>query len=225
MFRTASRPLTIGRGAVLVAAVGTLLAGCAGGDGPGPGPAAPAAGAGADVRLAVIGDSITQADGDVPRGRIGPTSWLDTATGQGARFAGGWARAGATTEDMLAAATPVDADVLVILAGTNDPRAGISGEGTADNIRAVVDRVGVEQVVISAVPPRDPAPEIAVATNEVLAELADDEGWDFVDAMEDVREDDRYAPGMTDDGIHPTARAAALIGEALGEAVVAAAAD
>ncbi|WP_175486553.1 SGNH/GDSL hydrolase family protein [Geodermatophilus poikilotrophus] len=176
-----------------------------------------------DVRLAAFGDSITQADGDVPAGELGPGSWLSTAVTDGVVFAGGWARGGATTADMLAAAGPVDADVVVVLAGTNDPGADITAAETAANIRALVDLVGVEQVVLSAVPPRDEAPEIAVATNEALAGLASESGWHFADPMAGVRDGDRFAPGMSTDGLHPSEEGAAVIGAALRTAVLEAA--
>lgn len=173
-----------------------------------------------DVRLAAFGDSITQADGNVPAGELGTASWLSTAATDGVVFAGGWARGGATTADMLAAAEPADADVLVILAGTNDPGAGISAEATAGNLRALVDRVGVERVVLSAVPPRDEAPAVAVATNEGLATLAEQEGWVFADPMAGVRDGDRFAPGMSSDGLHPREEGAAVIGAALRRTVL-----
>lgn len=213
----------LGAAALPVAAV--LLTACGGG----PGAVVPAAGPTSqgpllppaeEVRLAAYGDSITQADGDVPAGELGAGSWLSTAATDGVVFAGGWARGGATTADVLAAAEPVDADVLVVLAGTNDPGAGLSGEQTAANIRALVDRVGVAQVVVSAVPPRDAAPEVAVATNEVLADLAEQAGWVFADPMAGVREGDRFAPGMSTDGLHPTGAGAAVIGSALRSTVL-----
>lgn len=211
------RPTRPGTAAALVAAVAFSLAACTsatGGDSP---PGAPTAGT---VRLAAVGDSITQADGDVAAGVLGRASWLSTAATDGVVFAGGWARPGATTADVLAAVGPVDADVLVVLAGTNDPGRGITPTGTADNLRGIVERVGVDDVVLSSVPPRDADPAVAVATNEALAGLAADEGWVFVDAAAGVRTGDRFAPGMTTDGLHPTEAGAAAIGTALRRAVL-----
>ncbi|RBY77796.1 hypothetical protein DQ238_14115 [Geodermatophilus sp. TF02-6] len=170
--------------------------------------------------MAAVGDSITQADGDVPAGVLGPASWLSTAATDGVVFTGGWARAGATTADMLAAVQPVDADVLVVLAGTNDPVHGLPGEQTAADVRGIVERVGVDEVVLCAVPPLDADPAVAVATNAVLEELAGDEGWVYADAMAGIRRDDRFAPGMSADGVHPTGEAAAVIGRSLREAVL-----
>ncbi|MGY1652144.1 SGNH/GDSL hydrolase family protein [Geodermatophilus sp. SYSU D01119] len=211
-----TRPTTA---AAVVAAAALSLAGCTSGDG-GDTPPSPPADA---VRLAAVGDSITQADGDVPAGVLGRESWLSTAATDGVVFAGGWARPGATTADMLAAAGPVDADVLVVLAGTNDPGAGLTEAETADNVRGIVEAVGVERVVLSAVPPRDEAPAVAVATNAALEVLAEEEGWTFADSAAGVRSGDRFAPGMATDGLHPSEEGAAVIGAALREAVLEAA--
>ena len=202
-----------------MAAAALSLAGCTSA----PAADTPSGAPAGSVRLAAVGDSITQADGDVPRGVLGRESWLSTAATDGVVFAGGWARPGATTADMLAAVGPVDADVLVVLAGTNDPGARLSDAETADNIRGIVEAVGVERVVLSSVPPRDAAPEVAVATNALLEDLAEEEGWVFADAAAGVRSGDRFAPGTTTDGLHPSEEGAALIGTALREAVLQAA--
>ena len=218
MSRTArhTRPTTA---AALLAAAALSLAGCTSA----PTADTPADATAGSVRLAAVGDSITQADGDVTRGVLGRESWLSTAATDGVVFAGGWARPGATTADMLAAVGPVDADVLVVLAGTNDPGARLSDAETADNIRGIVEAVGVERVVLSSVPPRDAAPEVAVATNALLEDLAEEEGWVFADAAAGVRSGDRFAPGTTTDGLHPSEEGAALIGTALRGAVLEAA--
>ncbi len=68
------------------------------------------------------------------------------AQGDGITFAGGWARAGATPADMAAAVQPIpDVDVVVVLAGTNAVRRGLTvAEQTAayDHIVATVDATG-----------------------------------------------------------------------------------
>ena len=49
-----------------------------------------------------MGDSITEADSDdFDNGDIGPASWATYADGGGVHVIGGWAHAGATTQDML----------------------------------------------------------------------------------------------------------------------------
>ncbi|WP_418605516.1 hypothetical protein [Georgenia sp. SUBG003] len=106
----------------LLAAV--VLGGCAGTQDPAAVPATTPARADA-VRLAAVGDSITEADSpDFDGGDLGPESWVFHAVGEDVALVGGWARWGATTAQMAAAAEPVEADVLVILAGTNDVAPG-----------------------------------------------------------------------------------------------------
>jgi len=132
---------------------------------------------------------------------------------------GGWARWGATTSQMAAAAGPVEADVLVILAGTNDVGSGATYEGTLENLREVVAAVGAPEVVVSAVPPIDAAPSLATDLNTALEELARDEGWGWGDAPATLRDGDRFADGMASDGLHPTETGARVLGAAIGGAV------
>lgn len=210
--------------ALVLAVVAALLPGsCA--DGPetvmDAGTAAPDA-----VRLAVVGDSITEADSpDFDGGRLGPESWVHHAVGDDVVLAGGWARWGATTAQMAAAVEPVEADVLVVLAGTNDVGSGEPAAGTRENLRRIADVVGAPRVVLSAVPPIDAAPHLATDLNAELEDLAADEGWQWVDAPAGLRHGDRFADGMASDGLHPTAAGARVIGEAVREAVLKAVLD
>jgi len=174
-----------------------------------------------EISLVVVGDSISHADSEAFPGRVGSRSWVQYATGDGVRLAGGWAENGATTTDMLAGVLPVDADVLVLLAGTNDVGTGLAFETTAANLRQIVATVGAPRVIISAVPPRDDAPDATMAFNGTLQGLALAEGWEFTDPMGALREGGSYLPGMTDDGVHPTLPAAELIGAALRQQITA----
>lgn len=191
------------------------LAGCGGVDAPGE----PLPGAGA-TELAVVGDSITVADSpDLAGGDLGPESWVRYAVGEEVSFAGGWAQWGATTEQMVVGVDEIDADVLVILAGTNDVGVAEPFADTADNIEEIVVRSGVETVVLSAVPPIDAAPQSAVDLNARLQELALDHGWTWVPQPEAMVDGDRFAAGMAQDGLHPTEEGARLIGEQIGQSV------
>ncbi|UNX53515.1 SGNH/GDSL hydrolase family protein [Georgenia sp. TF02-10] len=173
------------------------------------------------VALAAVGDSITEADSpDFARGDLGPASWVSHAVGEDVAFAGGWAEWGATTAQMAAGVEPVPADVLVVLAGTNDVTSGVPFAETADNLRQVAATVGAPEVVLCAVPPIDNAPELAERLNDQLAELAGKAGWTWVDAPAGLRAGDRFAPGMASDGVHPTTEGAAVIGAAVREAVL-----
>ncbi len=170
------------------------------------------------LTLAVVGDSISEADShDFSAGRLGEASWVRHAVGDGVRFAGGWAVSGAVTAEMARYARPVPADVLVILAGTNDVYRGVPFATCAANLRSIAEAVGAGRVVVSAIPPIDVEPELVTAYNRQLQDFATESGWEFVDAMTGIRQGDRFADGMSDDGVHPTVRAAEAIGAAVGE--------
>ena len=177
-----------------------------------------------DLALAVVGDSISEADShDFAAGVLGPGSWVSHATGDGVRFAGGWAVSGALTSQMARGARPVAADVLVVLAGTNDVASGLPFESCAVNLRSIVATVGAPRVVVSSIPPIDFAPTFATDFNERLRALAAEAGWEFVDAMVGVRDGDGcFAPRMSFDGVHPTVEAAQVIGSAIRVHVIAA---
>lgn len=173
------------------------------------------------IRLAVVGDSITDADSpDLAGGMPGPTSWVSYAVGQEIELIGGWARWGATTADMAAAVqAPFDADVLVILAGTND--AGWTPcEDIGEHLIQVVTGAAVEEVVLSAVPPLDAVPESAADLNVCLEALAERQHWTWVDAAAGLRENGTFAEGMSTDGVHPSEAGARVIGEAIAAAVL-----
>lgn len=197
-----------------------LLAGCT----TGPGDSDPVEGSSPEpdaIEMAAVGDSITEADSpDYAAGELGEASWVAHAVGEDVSFAGGWAKWGATTAEMAAAVEPVEADVLVMLAGTNDLGLGEDFDVTAANLEEIVEIVGAERTILSAVPPIDSAPSSAIALNEQLQDLATEQGWQWVDAPAGVREGDRFGEGMASDGLHPTSRGAAIIGEAVHDAVI-----
>lgn len=169
--------------------------------------------------FAAIGDSHTDADSpDFAAGDLGPASWARYVVDDGFVFAGGWAQWGATTEQMADAAAPIDADTLVVLAGTNDLAFGIPFDDVAANLGRIVDRVGIDEVVVVSIPPMEAFPEDAIEFNEQLEELADDRGWRFVDASAGLRNDDgRFREGMTFDGLHPSEAGARVLGEAIAD--------
>lgn len=171
------------------------------------------------ITVAAVGDSITEGNSqDFNNGRLGTLSW-PSALPDGKQFVGGWAKKSATTQVMLDNVKPVAADVLVVIAGTND-LGKVEFETSAANIGAIVAKVGAKRAIISAIPPYDPSPEKAVSYNIQLVAFAKAQGWTFVDAMAGVRNGDRYAPGMTGDGVHPTQAAVDLISKELNKAIV-----
>ena len=176
----------------------------------------------AGVTFAAVGDSITNANSvDFARGRVGDRSWVDHV-GPGLSFVGGWARGGARTADMAAHARPVRADVLVVIAGTNDLAHGVDFRAISRNLEAVVSAVGAARVVVSAVPPRDSSPRVTAEFNRRLARFVEAEGWTFVDAAAGLRSGERFADGMSTDGLHPSREGAEVLAGALSAAISAA---
>jgi lysophospholipase L1-like esterase len=168
------------------------------------------------LALAVVGDSISEADSyNFSAGVLGPGSWVSHAVGDGVRFAGGWAVSGALTSQMARGAGPVDADVLVMLAGTNDVYRGLPFDTCGANLRSIADTVGARRVVVSSIPPIDFERALVTAYNDYLRTLAQASGWEFVDATAGIRQGDRFAEGMSFDGVHPTVLAAETIGAAI----------
>ncbi|MFF2493494.1 SGNH/GDSL hydrolase family protein [Agromyces sp. NPDC058064] len=212
---------------VISVAAGVGLAACSpsGGSGPqgatGPAETSPSTDAtapsAATTSFAVVGDSITDANSpDLAGGELGSESWVTSAVEAGLDFAGGWAEWGATTAFMADSVSAYDADVLVVLAGTNDLAFGVPFDASAANLDRIVERVGIADVVVSSIPPADAFPAAAVEYNERLGALADDRGWRFVDASADLRTvDGRFADGMSYDGLHPSEQGARALGEAI----------
>lgn len=189
-----------------------------------PPPAADAAAGAGSTRFAVVGDSITAGfaptEGTAVRDR---NSWIPAADrDERLTFAGGYAVPGATTTVMRNGVTPVAADVLVVMAGTNDLGTGMPWETTRDNLVQIVATAGVPVVTLSAVPPRDDAPEAVVELNDRLAQLAAEQGWGFVDPWPGLSEGGAWVAGTTDDGIHPVEQVVSLVGQRLAVALVAA---
>jgi hypothetical protein len=173
------------------------------------------------TRFGVVGDSLTAgADHSLGTDPHGPGSWLPAAIGEPLEFSGGWAVAGAGTADMLAGVEPVDADVLVVLAGTNDVLDGVPWEASRANLLAIVGVTGVDDVLVVAIPPLDSAPVAAAGYDHRLAELAGDEGWQYLDPWTAVSDAGRWVSGASPDGIHPTQLVADEVGQAIRTALL-----
>lgn len=202
-------------------AVSVVLTACgvqgAGGGAPGP--------AGEDApSFVVVGDSITAGDqplvGDDVAGR---GSWVPAAEGPPLRFLGGWAVPGSTTQAMVdgvAGQRTPDADVLVLLGGTNDLTAEVPTEVTVAHLEQVAQTVDAGEVLLVAVPPKDAQPDQVLALNEVLAGEAADRGWGFVDPWRAVSAQGRYASGTSPDGVHPVQSVADDAGQRIREALL-----
>jgi GDSL-like lipase/acylhydrolase family protein len=174
------------------------------------------------LRVAAVGDSVTEADSpDFSSGDIGQGSWAWAAESPAVDVVGGWAVYGATTEAMAGGVGPTQADVLVVMGGTNDVLQGIPWERSAAALEQVVETTGVTPVVLCTIVPLADDPAATQLFNARLQLLAVQEGWELVDSAAPVRAPDgTWLPGMTEDGIHPTPAAAALIGSAVQQALL-----
>ncbi|MGY1821241.1 SGNH/GDSL hydrolase family protein [Geodermatophilus sp. SYSU D00079] len=183
-----------------------------------PAPPAPAP-AGPPVRTYVaVGDSITAGLGPHDSlGVPGPHGWVRGETAGRLQLAGGWAVPGATAGDMRAHVTRTPADVLVLLAGTNDLLRGIPWEVTADDLRAVAATVGTREVLLVGIVPITEFPAQRALLNSRLAALASDMGWRYVDPWTPVAHGDAWAPWATPDNLHPTPEAAVTAGRIIAD--------
>lgn len=168
-------------------------------------------------RMAVVGDSNTEMDSpDLAAGQIGDDSWVSTLLAEGYRFAGGWAVAGSTSVQQAEGLAEVEnADVLLVMTGTNDLARDISFEETAPSLETIVAKAPAERVVLLAIPPRDQETTPSSAEcNTQLEELAQEQGWEFFDGLEFLRSPDGgFLAGTTNDGVHLTPDAQEQFGE------------
>lgn len=223
-----NRPSSGVRSFALVLLLLTALVACGGGSaGTSAGPAAsagePATGPAGSGRVSfgVVGDSLTAGEAPLQGTSVrGLGSWLPAALGEPLDFRGGWAVPGATAADMAEGVDAVDADVLVVLAGTNDLLAGHRWPEVRNELLAAVRRTGVDDVLLVAVPPLDQRPGAVAPFNRRLAGLAEEEGWQLVDPWAEIRVGDGWAAGASSDGIHPRQPVADRAGEVIRAAVL-----
>lgn len=179
-----------------------------------------------DVHFAAAGDSITawidRSGGDVSAG-----SWTTYTAEDGLTFVfDGWAKGGAKLTEIAANTTPVNtAEVLVIMAGTND--LGDRWGTPVDQMRASIVEIATKSqapiVVLSAVAPYSGHGVWSTLWNAELAQLAGANGWVYVDPWPGVRAaDGGWAPGASVDGIHPTPATAEYIAPRMRELLLAA---
>jgi len=221
----------------VVPALPTLLAGCGPAGVPGQPPAATAASASGDESqvtapagpqtFVVVGDSITAGGttvaesmaGDAVRGEA---SWVPAAEqASGCDLVAGWAVPGATTAQMHSGVVPGDwsADVLVVMAGTNDLVQGLPWEESAADLGSVVAAVDAPTVVVVSIAPNDPRPAARNGFNAALAHLAGERGWTYLDPWGGVDAGGAFTPGASTDGIHPTAEVATDVGYRIGRSL------
>ncbi|WP_168627351.1 SGNH/GDSL hydrolase family protein [Cryobacterium sp. BB307] len=166
------------------------------------------------LTFAAVGDSITA--WDPPYNSDPLNSWITTAVGDDLQLGGGWALSGARLELMLASVKPTDADVLVVMAGTNDVRHTTPVEDRLARLAAVIEMIGIDEVVIAAIPPLDSDPVGARVWNDALSAYATAHGITHIDPWRTLRSlDNSWVEGASADGIHPSHSAAAAAGMAI----------
>jgi hypothetical protein len=157
-----------------------------------------------DLRVAVVGDSLSAGRSGFLGNGLDDESWMTYADGHGIEFAGGWARAGATPDEMAAAVEPVDdVDVLVILAGTNAVRTGRTFAEERSAYERIVDTIGAREVIVSDIPPYRWKPAAAIEYAQSLRQFVNEQGWHWGDPWAFARSGAGWAKGVTTDGTHP----------------------
>ncbi|WP_186377272.1 SGNH/GDSL hydrolase family protein [Curtobacterium pusillum] len=156
------------------------------------------------LRIAVVGDSLSAGRSRFLGNGLDDGTWITSAVGDGIEFVGGWARSGATPDQMAESVRPVsDVDVLVILAGTNAVRLHRTLGVEAAAYRSIVRTVHPRTVLIAAIPPYHWQPHAAMEYNQDLRRLADREGWSWGDPWKFARNGAGWVQGVSDDGTHP----------------------
>ncbi|NYJ04650.1 SGNH/GDSL hydrolase family protein [Petropleomorpha daqingensis] len=184
------------------------------------GPAAPTT-ARKTISFVVVGDSITAGTQAIQGTEVpGTGSWIPGAEGEPLAFGGGWAVPGATTAAMRDGVARSDADAVVVLGGTNDLLQGVPWSVSRENLLAIVRTTGVDDVVLSTIPPCDRVPEQRQQYNDRLRALAADQGWHLVDPWTRADSDGSWVPGASGDGIHPTPEVAGQAGRLIRTAVL-----
>jgi lysophospholipase L1-like esterase len=179
--------------------------------------------AAAPVRFAVVGDSLSS-------GTHGPVvskpseltdmEWETSANGDGLEYVGGWARPGATPDQMAAAVQPIaNVDVLVILAGTNAVRTHRTLASEKTNYESIVRTMGAEHVLVVGLPPYTKQPEAALTYDHELRRFVEERGWDWADPWGFARSGTTWRAGVSTDGTHPLRAGYAQLGRNLHAAI------
>ena len=156
------------------------------------------------IRVAVVGDSLSAGTSGYLGNGLDAGTWMTYAQGGRIEYAGGWAHAGATPEEMAAAVKPLrNVDVLVIIAGTNAVRVGVSFEQEWSAYDQIVRTIGPRRVIVSSIPPYVPNPSGGVRYNRELRAYVQTRGWNWFDAWDFARDGNGWKAGFSLDGVHP----------------------
>lgn len=157
-----------------------------------------------DLRVAVVGDSLSAGRSRFLGNGLDDESWMTYAEGDGIEFAGGWARAGATPTEMAEAVEPVpDVDVLVILAGTNAVRTGKTFAQERTAYESIAATIHARDVIVADIPPYRWKPHAAEVYSAALRAFVVQHGWRWADPWTFARSGSGWAAGVSTDGTHP----------------------
>jgi lysophospholipase L1-like esterase len=148
-----------------------------------------------------------------------PGSWLDVMQNDDDRglfnVIGGYAHSGWTTAEVAPyVPTATNADVLVMMLGTNDVNHQVPVSQSMTDLRALASKTGARHVVVIATPPNDITGGGNYGTdrrvgnyefNRQLQIYAANRGWIYGDPWAQWRAiDNTWTAGATVDGIHPS---------------------
>jgi len=169
----------------------------------------------APIGVAVFGDSnSTGFSGTLEAGVAAGTAWVSHMPAEEFTLVGGWAIDGSTSTAMADAAMAIpDAELLIVMAGTNDIAAGVPTVFTLDEISRIADTVGASSIVLCAIAPLNWSPGAVTDLNAALKEYARAQGWLFIDPWAPVRNPDgTWASAYLTDGVHTSAEGYAIAG-------------
>lgn len=178
------------------------------------------------ITFAVVGDSLSAGctgemyAGDEPTSCSWPYTLQNFTHGQ-FRYVGGYAHGGLRSDQLLYFTQPVEADVLIVLAGTNDLNQNMAPETVPSKVEAIALSVGAPTVIVLAAPPFDRLAGTGwvEGLNAGLEQMAYRHDWGYIDPWIHYR-----APGGTweqgasnPDGIHPTRLTALMAGRIIAD--------
>ncbi len=158
------------------------------------------------ITFAAYGDSITKR----------PDSWLNQLDDPGLQHVGGYANNGYTSAMVLAQTVPVpEADVAVIMLGTNDITQQVPQATVCSNIVKISEKSQARHTLVMFLPPSDvvddPTTHVnrrveGITMNRTLVQCAADHGYMYADAFSMARAWTNAwgTNNAVDDGVHPT---------------------
>lgn len=155
------------------------------------------------VTMDIAGDSVSALYyNGLPRAEL---SWVNWAVSSRVLLQGGFAVSGQRTDQIASGVRgQISANVLVVMAGTNDIRQHINPVKSMVYLDLIASEAGNTKPLFSLIPPSNGQPQETSAYNALLIAHAAAHGWTVVDPWVTIRQTDgTYKPGFTYDGTHP----------------------